>query len=107
MEPNAVVLNQIKLDPGGIVVTAKGDSADVVFESRYFTPQAAIFEDPVIGSAHCALIPFWADRLKKNKMKASQVSSRGGEIFCTLEKDRVHLKGKAVKYMEGIITLKL
>jgi PhzF family phenazine biosynthesis protein len=74
IEPNQSTLNQINLDPGGIVITAKGDEVD--FVSRYFTPQASIFEDPVTGSAHCSLIPYWSEKLGKESMLALQVSPR-------------------------------
>jgi len=105
IEPNIAILNQINIDPGGIIVTAKGKSEDVDFVSRFFTPQAAVFEDPVTGSAHCTLVPFWADRLNKTELKALQISKRGGELLCKLDKDRVAIKGKAVKYLEGVIEL--
>ena len=76
IEPNQSLLNQINLDPGGIIITAKGDEVD--FVSRYFTPQASIFEDPVTGSAHCSLIPYWSEKLGKESMLALQVSPRVG-----------------------------
>jgi len=64
-----------------------------------------VFEDPVTGSAHCTLIPFWAERLHKTKLRALQVSERGGELICQLNKDRVAIRGKGVKYLEGTIDL--
>lgn len=103
IEPNVAVLNKTNIDPGGIIVTAPGHADDVDFVSRFFTPQAAVFEDPVTGSAHCTLIPFWADRLSKTEFRALQISKRGGELFCQLDGDRVLIKGKAVKYLEGVI----
>ncbi len=103
LAPNPYILNQINLDPGGIIVTARGKNVD--FVSRFFTPQAPIFEDPVTGSAHCTLTPFWAERLQKKKLHALQVSERGGELFCRLESDRVFIKGKTVKYLSGKITI--
>ncbi len=103
--PNIAIINQINIDPGGIIVTAKGKAEDVDFVSRLFTPQAIVFEDPVTGSAHCTLVPFWADRLHKTDFKALQISKRGGELLCQLENDRVFIKGKAVTYLEGIIKL--
>ncbi len=105
IEPNISKINQINIDPGGIIVTAKSEDMNIDFVSRFFTPQAAVFEDPVTGSAHCTLIPFWAKRLNKTKLKALQISKRRGEILCRLEKDRVKIKGKAVKYLEGRIEL--
>lgn len=101
--PDIAVINKINIDPGGIIVTAKGKSEDVDFVSRFFTPQAALFEDPVTGSAHCTLVPFWADRLDTIVLRAKQISNRGGELLCQLNSDRVEIKGKAIKFMEGII----
>jgi PhzF family phenazine biosynthesis protein len=88
--------DRINLDPGGVIVTAKGDTCD--FVSRYFTPQASILEDPVTGSAHCSLIPFWADRLQKEELLARQISSRLGELFCQDKGSRVLISGKAKTY---------
>lgn len=105
IKPNIAILNQINIDPGGIIVTAKGKSENVDFVSRLFTPQATVFEDPVTGSAHCTLVPFWADRINKTELRALQISKRGGELLCQLNKDRVLIKGKAVKYLEGTIEL--
>jgi PhzF family phenazine biosynthesis protein len=97
------VLEQINLDPGGIIVTSKGNKSD--FVSRFFTPGAAVFEDPVTGSAHCTLVPFWADRLHKNELYAIQVSERGGELYCKLKEDSVFITGEAVKFLQGTIEL--
>jgi len=91
--------DQINLDPGGVIVTAKGDTCD--FVSRFFTPQAAILEDPVTGSAHCSLIPFWSKRLKKKTLFAQQISERGGELNCQDKNDRVLICGKAKTYSIG------
>ena len=88
----------------GVVVTAKGDECD--FVSRFFAPKAGIPEDPVTGSAHCLLTPYWAKRLNKSCLQAKQLSSRGGEIQCTWQgRDRVELSGKAVIYQEGCLHL--
>ena len=103
--PNIAIINQINIDPGGIIVTAKSDFQEVDFVSRLFSPQASIFEDPVTGSAHCTLIPFWSERLNKTKMKALQLSKRGGELFCELHGDRVSISGNAVKYLKGAIEI--
>ena len=84
-------------------MTAPGDEVD--FVSRYFTPKSGIPEDPVTGSAHCELTPYWAKRLGKNTLEARQISKRGGALTCRLEGDRVLLWGRAVKYLEGIIEL--
>jgi PhzF family phenazine biosynthesis protein len=105
INPNIAIFNQINIDPGGIIVTAKSDAEDVDFVSRLFTPQATVFEDPVTGSAHCTLVPFWANRLNKTKLRALQISKRRGELLCQLNKDRVAIKGKAIKYLEGIIEI--
>jgi len=105
LEPNIALLNKINLDPGGIIVSSIANDSNVDFVSRFFTPQASIPEDPVTGSAHCTLVPFWANRLGKTKLNAKQISKRGGNLICNLESDRVELKGKAVKYMEGVIQI--
>lgn len=96
-------LDEINIDPGGVAVTAAGDSCD--FVSRFFTPQASILEDPVTGSAHCSLTPFWADRLGKSKMLAQQLSNRGGVLHVELRTDSVWISGQAKTFMEGRIHL--
>jgi PhzF family phenazine biosynthesis protein len=93
------IFDKINLDPGGVIVTAKGDNCD--FVSRFFTPQASILEDPVTGSAHCSLIPFWSSRLKKNQLHAIQISDRIGKLQCQNKKDRVTISGKAKTYSIG------
>lgn len=103
LKVNASILSDINLDPGGIIVTAKGKKSD--FVSRFFTPGAAVFEDPVTGSAHCTLVPFWAAKLNKPDLYALQLSERKGELFCRLDNDRVFIKGGAVKYLEGKIEI--
>lgn len=100
---NRVVFDQINLDPGGVVVTAAGKSHD--FVSRYFTPQSTILEDPVTGSSHCSLIPYWSNRLNKDELLAKQVSRRSGELICRNNGDRVHISGRAVVYLEGKIII--
>lgn len=90
-----------KLDYFAVVVTAKGEKVD--FVSRFFTPQAGVPEDPVTGSAHCSLIPFWAERLGKSEMIARQLSQRGGILFCKNDDTRVKIAGKAVLYLQGEI----
>ena len=87
----------------GVIATAPGDEAD--FVSRYLCPKYGIPEDPVTGSAHCELTPYWAKRLGKPRLAARQISKRGGELVCELAGDRVLLTGRAVKYMEGVIEL--
>lgn len=103
LEPNQSILNQINLDPGGVVVTAGGKEVD--FVSRFFTPQASIFEDPVTGSAHCSLIPYWSEKLGKDSMVALQLSPRVGKLFCKNIGERVLISGEAVTYMEGHIII--
>jgi PhzF family phenazine biosynthesis protein len=90
-----------KIDLRGVIVTAPGSSSD--FVSRFFAPKLGIDEDPVTGSAHCALIPYWRGRLGKKDLHALQLSVRGGELFCTHEGERVTISGHAVKYMEGTV----
>jgi PhzF family phenazine biosynthesis protein len=91
------------LERFAVIVTAPGDSAD--FVSRFFAPAHGVDEDPVTGSAHCTLVPYWAGRLGKNSLHAKQVSARGGELWCELAGDRVILSGHAVRYMEGTLFL--
>lgn len=93
------LFDQINIAPGGVIVTAKGDNCD--FVSRFFTPQASILEDPVTGSAHCSLIPFWAKRLGKEELRAMQISDRMGELLCRNNGDRVIIGGKAKTYAIG------
>ena len=100
---NREVFDQININPGGVIVTSKGDSCD--FVSRFFTPQATILEDPVTGSAHCTLTPYWSNELHKKIINAQQISERKGELFCELKKDRVEICGKAITYFEGYISL--
>ena len=94
-----------KLDCLGIVVTAPGHDCD--FVSRYFGPAAGIDEDPVTGSAHSLLAPYWSTRLKKSSFFARQLSSRTGEIWCQLNGDRVLITGFATSYMQGTINIKI
>ncbi|WP_261845095.1 PhzF family phenazine biosynthesis protein [Aliamphritea ceti] len=84
-----------------VIATAKGDQAD--FVSRFFAPQAGIPEDPVTGSAHCTLIPFWAEQLDKDVLLARQLSARGGTLYCQHKGDRVSMSGTAVLFMQGEI----
>jgi len=94
----------LALDEGfGVIVTAKGD--DVDFVSRFFVPKAGIAEDPVTGSAHCTLVPFWAERLGQSQLVAHQVSPRGGELHCEHRGDRVIMSGRCTLFLTGSIHL--
>jgi predicted PhzF superfamily epimerase YddE/YHI9 len=87
----------------GVIVTAKGKKVD--FVSRFFVPKGGIDEDPVTGSAHCTLVPFWAERLGRSELVAHQVSERGGELHCELRGDRVIMSGHCVLFLTGSIHL--
>ena len=91
------------LERQGVIVTAPGQDRD--FVSRYFAPKLGIPEDPVTGSAHCELTPYWAARLGKIRLSARQVSKRGGDVLCELQRDRVKLAGRAVTFMEAEIEI--
>lgn len=90
-----------KLDLRGVMVTAPGDKLD--FVSRFFAPKFGIQEDPVTGSAHCTLIPYWSARLGKQRMQARQISRRIGDIECELKGPRVELAGQAITFMQAEI----
>ncbi len=89
------------LDTFGVIVSAPGRDCD--FVSRFFTPKAGVPEDPVTGSTHCTLIPYWSRRLGKKKLHARQISDRGGELFCEDRGERVTIAGRARLYMTGEI----
>jgi PhzF family phenazine biosynthesis protein len=93
-----------RLDRSGVIVTAPGDGT-YDFVSRYFAPAKGIPEDPVTGGAHCALVPYWAQRLHKTAFRAYQASRRGGEILCRVMGDRVELEGSCVFYLEGEVEI--
>jgi PhzF family phenazine biosynthesis protein len=101
MSPDFFALS--KMDTVGVIVTAPGKNVD--FVSRFFAPGAGIAEDPVTGSAHCNLIPYWAKKLRKNKLHALQISPRKGELWCELKGERVLMSGNAVTYLKGEIYL--
>jgi PhzF family phenazine biosynthesis protein len=101
LQPNFTFLEN--LHPFVTAVTAQG--TDVDFVSRYFAPSYGIPEDPVTGSAHCTLGPYWANRLGKSKLQARQLSERGGELWCEVAGERVLLKGKAVVTMEACLSI--
>lgn len=89
----------------GLIVTSPGVEAD--FVSRCFYPKLGVNEDPVTGSAHCTLIPYWAERLGKPKLTAHQISARGGKLHCELRSERVLISGEAIKYLEGTIEIQV
>lgn len=99
IKPNFTEL--LKIPVHGIIVTAKGETSD--FVSRFFAPGVGVDEDPVTGSSHCNLIPYWAEKLGKTELFARQVSARGGELFCELKDDRIKIGGNAVLYLKGEI----
>jgi PhzF family phenazine biosynthesis protein len=104
LEPDLHAIS--RLDRDGVIVTAAGDGdGDVDFVSRYFAPVKGVPEDPVTGGAHCALVPFWAKRLKKTEFRALQVSRRGGDVKCRLVGERVELEGGCVFYLEGEVEI--
>lgn len=101
LAPNLALLES--LHPAGVAITAPGTHAD--FVSRYFAPSYGIPEDPVTGSTHCSLVPYWAKRLGKAKLHAQQVSQRGGDLWCELLGERVRIKGNARLTLEGSLLI--
>ena len=101
MTPDFEVLRG--LHPHAVLMTARGDEVD--FVSRYFAPGYGIAEDPVTGSSHCVLTPYWSRRLAKSRLHARQLSRRGGELWCEMAEDRVVLRGKAVLTMRGTLSI--
>ncbi|WP_437369976.1 PhzF family phenazine biosynthesis protein [Maribacter litoralis] len=101
MTPNFHLLNE--LDCRGVIVTAKGNEVDLV--SRFFAPQCGIPEDPVTGSAHTTLTPYWSKKLNKKSLSGKQLSERGGDIQCDYLGDRVKISGNAVCYLIGEIDI--
>ncbi|WP_348678065.1 PhzF family phenazine biosynthesis protein [Alcanivorax profundi] len=91
------------LDTFAVMLTAPGEDCD--FVSRFFAPAKGVPEDPVTGSAHCTLVPWWADKLGKKRLHARQLSARGGELFCEMTGERVSLSGEARCYLKGDILL--
>jgi predicted PhzF superfamily epimerase YddE/YHI9 len=89
----------------GVIVTARSSEAGVDFVSRFFAPAAGVDEDPVTGSAHCALAPYWGAKLGKNEMAGYQASARGGTVRVRLAGDRVELRGKAVTVLRGTLVV--
>ncbi len=103
LQPDMALLKT--LDGRGVIVTAEGESSDCDFVSRFFAPKYGIDEDPVTGSAHTLLIPYWAERLGSEHLLARQLSPRGGELRCELRGERVRIAGRATPYLRGVITL--
>lgn len=101
MQPNLSAIEKLKAR--GLIVTAKGEDCD--FVSRFFGPQCGVNEDPVTGSAHTTLTPYWSSVSNKHFLTARQLSARKGDLFCELVGERVHITGKAVLYMKGEITI--
>ncbi|MDG2234626.1 MAG: PhzF family phenazine biosynthesis protein, partial [Flavobacteriaceae bacterium] len=98
------LFDTLDLGTGGVVVTSQGEKVD--FVSRFFTPRATLLEDPVTGSAHCSLIPFWASKLNKERLSAQQLSERGGTLICENLGDRVLIGGEARTFLEGTFKIK-
>ena len=110
LDPDLFALGKVRsplpdasVDGHCVCVTAPGGDTD--FVSRFFGPMVGITEDPVTGSAHCMMAPYWAERLGKGELTAYQASPRGGHVGCVVDGDRVRLKGRAVTYLRGTITL--
>jgi PhzF family phenazine biosynthesis protein len=101
LQPDFSLLTQ--LDRRGVIVTAEGRDCD--FVSRFFAPKYGIDEDPVTGSAHTLLTPFWAERLGTTTLHARQLSARGGELYCELRDGRVFISGQVTPYLQGVISL--
>jgi PhzF family phenazine biosynthesis protein len=99
IKPDMTALS--KIDRFAVIITAPGEQSD--FVSRFFAPAKGVPEDPVTGSAHCTLVPYWAEQLGKSQLHARQVSARGGELFCTLREGRVEMAGEAALYLKGTI----
>ncbi|KJR47436.1 Phenazine biosynthesis protein PhzF [Desulfosporosinus sp. I2] len=92
-----------KLDAFAVIATARGNEVD--FVSRFFAPKAGVDEDPVTGSAHCTLVPYWKKKLCKNEFVVLQLSERGGKLYCTDLGETVRMSGEAVPYLEGYINV--
>lgn len=101
LKPNFEILK--KLNARGVIITAKGNEVD--FVSRYFAPNFGIYEDPVTGSAHTTLIPYWHKKLGKETLIAKQLSKRGGTIYCEYKGNRVKIGGKAIHFLTGTINI--
>lgn len=105
IDADAVADTLQEFDEECLVVTAAGTELGFDFVSRFFAPGKGVHEDPVTGSAHAGLVPYWAKRLGKPKLLARQISQRGGTLHCEEQGERVILKGKVVPYLEGTIRI--
>ncbi len=103
LKPDMAGLAQ--LEKYGIIATAPGDKPGIDCVSRFFAPRVGVPEDPVTGSAHCSIVPYWAERLGKAEITAYQASARGGTLYCRAAGERVFMAGKAVLFLEGSIRL--
>lgn len=103
LDPDFAALAKVE-DCWAAIVTAPGENG-IDFVSRFFAPAKGVPEDPVTGSSHCTLVPYWAGRLGKNELRARQLSRRGGTLTCALHGDRVSIGGRTVLYLEGQITV--
>jgi len=101
LDINFELLN--KINARGLIVSARGTKSD--FVSRFFAPSAGVNEDPVTGSAHTTLIPYWSNKLDKTSMHAEQLSERGGVLYCEDKNDRVLIGGNAIEYLKGEINI--
>jgi len=104
LAPDIRALARVDIGIGGAIVTAPGEG-DIDYISRFFPPSVGIDEDPATGSIHCTLVPYWAERLGKNSLRAKQLSARGGEFQCELTGERVKIAGKARLYLQGTLEL--
>jgi PhzF family phenazine biosynthesis protein len=103
MNPDLLILK--KMEVRGVIVTAPADDKEIDFVSRFFAPAVGVPEDPVTGSAHTVLSPFWSKRLGKKKLIARQISKRGGIVHCEQKDNRVNIGGHAVTYLTGTIRI--
>jgi PhzF family phenazine biosynthesis protein len=102
LKPDLIILKRMEVR--GVIVTAPADDPEVDFVTRFFAPSVGVPEDPVTGSAHSVLTPFWSKRLDKSELKARQISQRGGDLCCVQKGERVDIGGQAVTYMIGDIS---
>jgi PhzF family phenazine biosynthesis protein len=104
LSPDILALAQLDIGIGGVIITAAGES-DVDYVSRFFAPSVGIDEDPVTGSIHCSLAPYWGARLGKFTLRSNQLSTRGGQVRCTIVGSRIKVAGSARLYLHGALEL--